>query len=515
MTLGGVVVSMEDKFLSCRVDFVEDDLHTLCIGATRSGKSRTVVLPTIATLAVAGENMCISDPKGELHAYTANFLKAQGYNVIALDYRNPKKSSKYNFLQEIINEVNKDNLPKASKLALDMAEALVGESKGEKIWTDGEKAVLSSTIISVVYDNINNPQFQNMTNVYYFICEMCKMGENMPLERYIDDIDYNHPARSLLAASGVAPSKTRGSFYTAALATLRLFVDKNIYNISRESDFTFEQIAKEKTALFIILPDEKSTYYSLASYFIDSLYCKLVEIADLRGGRLEKRFNFILDEFGNFAPIPDFSTKLTVGAGRGIRINLFVQGVEQITSKYSEEVSQTIMGNCSVWIYLSSSDTKTRQLISQKLGEYTCSSQSRTASSNGNLLSEGNMSSSSNLIARKLLTEDEIGRIKRPYQLVMSLDYPAVMYAPDLAKTIFNKMLGLGSKEYNRKFREDFESQRPEKNEDAKIELWGIWEKYQNKQSVKSNGQRPKSAAPSMAPITNEIKIGKVDIYND
>jgi type IV secretion system protein VirD4 len=506
---------MKGRFFRSKVHFVEDDLHTLCIGATRSGKSRTVVLPTIATLAFAGENMCISDPKGELHAYTAHMLKEQGYHVIALDYRHPKKSAKYNFLQEIINEVKRGDLSKASRLAIDMAEALVGESKGEKIWPEGEKSILSSVIIAVVYDNIDNPQFQNMANVYYFICEMCKMGENMLLEKYIEALDYDHPARSLLAASGVAPSKTRGSFYTGALATLRLFVDRYIYNISNESDFTFEQIAKEKTALFIILPDEKSTYYGLASFFMDNLYCKLVEIADERGGRLEKRFNFILDEFGNFAPIPDFSTKLTVGAGRGIRINIFVQGVEQITAKYSEEVSQTIMGNCSVWIYLSSSDGKTKQIISQRLGEYTCSSQSRSASDNGNLLSGGNLSASSNLIARKLLTEDEIGRIKRPYQLVMSLDFPAVMYSPDLKKTMFNKILGLGSKEYNRKFREFFEKQRPERSKDTKMELWCIWEQYQNQHSAKSNNQRPRSAAPSMPPISNEIKIGRIGIFNE
>jgi type IV secretion system protein VirD4 len=173
------------------------------------------------------------------------------------------------------------------------------------------------------------------------------------------------------------------------------------------------------------------------------------------------------------------------------------------------------MGNCSIWIYLSSSDGKTKQIISQRLGEYTCSSQSRSASDNGNLLSGGNLSASSNLIARKLLTEDEIGRIRRPYQLVMSLDFPAVMYSPDLKKTMFNKILGLGSKEYNRKFRESFEKQRPERSKDTKMELWCIWEQYQNQHSAKSNNQRPRSAAPSMPPISNEIKIGRIGIFNE
>jgi type IV secretion system protein VirD4 len=51
-----------------------DDPHTLTIGATRSGKNRSVVLQSICTIALAGESMIISDPKAELYHYSASFL---------------------------------------------------------------------------------------------------------------------------------------------------------------------------------------------------------------------------------------------------------------------------------------------------------------------------------------------------------------------------------------------------------------------------------------------------------
>ena len=54
---------------------------------------------------------------------------------------------------------------------------------------------------------------------------------------------------------------------------------------------------KEKTALFMILPDEKTTFYGLCSLFVNQVYTKLVEMADERGGRLKIRTNFVLDEF--------------------------------------------------------------------------------------------------------------------------------------------------------------------------------------------------------------------------
>ena len=43
--------------------YIKDDLHSLTVGATRSGKTRNLVLQTIINTGLAGENMIISDPK--------------------------------------------------------------------------------------------------------------------------------------------------------------------------------------------------------------------------------------------------------------------------------------------------------------------------------------------------------------------------------------------------------------------------------------------------------------------
>ncbi len=42
------------------------------------------------------------------------------------------------------------------------------KAKWEKIWKDGEMSVIAGAIMSVVFDNKNNPEFQNLTNVYTF-----------------------------------------------------------------------------------------------------------------------------------------------------------------------------------------------------------------------------------------------------------------------------------------------------------------------------------------------------------
>lgn len=207
-------------------------------------------------------------------------------------------------------------------------------------------------------------------------------------------------------------------------------------------------------------------------------YELLAEAADKRGGRLERRVNFLLDEFGNFTPISDMTNKLTVAAGRGMRYALYVQGFDQLKEKYSDNIANTIKGNCQIWAYLQSDDPETLREISDKLGSYTTSSYQLSAS-NGRFTTPSS-SQSVSLTERKLLNTDEVRRVKRPYQIITSRDHPAMMYAPDLSKWLFNQMLGMGDMEHNRKLREERENKRPVITDTKQeIALWNIWVYYQ------------------------------------
>ena len=196
----------------------------------------------------------------------------------------------------------------------------------------------------------------------------------MPILEYVKKLPNSHPARALLSISDVAPSRTRGSFYTSALTTLRLFTSKSIYAITHQSDFSLADMGSKKQALFIILPDEKTTFYPIASLIVSQQYELLAEAADRRGGRLKKRVNFVLDEFGNFTPISDMTNKLTVAAGRGMRYSLYIQSFSQLKQKYDDNIADTMKANCQTWVYLQADDPETLREISDKLGSYTTSS---------------------------------------------------------------------------------------------------------------------------------------------
>ncbi len=493
---GGIVIGMKKDGDKEKIHYIKDDVHTLVVGATRSGKSRCLVIPSICSIGLSGESMVISDPKGELFQYTNKYLKSLGYEVICLDYKNPQKSSKYNLLQPVINAVKENDMEKAESLAWDITNILVGDGvSNEKIWENGEKSVIAVAILSVVLNNIEDyskskEEYQNLTNVYWFIAEMNKKIEDKyPIELYIKDLPQNHPARALLSISEIAPSRTRGSFFTSALTTLRLFTSKSIYNITNLSDFNLEDIGRKKQAVFFILPDEKTTYYQIASLVLSELYEILVRQADERGGRLENRVNFILDEFGNFVKISDFTSKLTVAGGRGMRFNLFLQSFEQLDKKYGKEESHIIKSNCQNWVYLQADDEETLQSICNKLGKYTTSAYQ--LSSNHAKHTNPSSSHSLSLVSRELLTTDEIRRIKRPYQLVISRSYPCMSVAYDLSKWNFNTMCGLGDEENNRKIRQKRENERAKHKNTDDIKLWGIWDEYRKKIEQSSEAKQP------------------------
>lgn len=260
---------------------------------------------------------------GELFQYTAKTLERIGYKVYTLDFKTPLKSSKYNFLQPVIEAINNNDMPKAVNYCSDIVESLVGEvGNREAIWINGEKSVEKAGIMAVVTENTNKKEYQNLPNVYNFIAEMCKEQEDktMLMDTFLMSLPDSHPAVASFAAARIAPSKTRASFFTSALATLSIFIDDYIASMISESEIDINKFSKEKSVLYMILPDEKTTFYGLCSLFVNQVYTKLVELADERGGRLKIRTNFILDEFGNFTAIPNFGGFLTVGGGRRNKI---------------------------------------------------------------------------------------------------------------------------------------------------------------------------------------------------
>lgn len=475
----GLVIGMTKVGDKEMIICIIEDKHTIIIGATRSGKTRREIAETIWLRSFCEKSMIINDPKGDLYLFFYPYLIESGYDVYTFDLNSPRKSMHYNFLHYICQAAVQGDIPQAIDYTWDLVSVLVGEPKGEPLWTNGTAASIAAAILTLVMQAAE--VYQNLTNCYEFIHHMCKDNgyDEMPIVQYFADLPDTHPAKMVFAAAEISPDKMRGSFFGSALTVLRLFTDWNIAEMTSKSDFDLKDIGKKKSALFIIIPDEKTSRYSLASLFISQAYVALTEVARKNGNRLPVPVDFILDEFGNCPAIPGFGTMMSVGAGRGIRFTLVLQDYQQLEKLYKHD-HENIKGNSQVTVYLKTPTQKTLDELSKRTGTYTV--QANSSSSQGSSKSSSNsVTSSANMVSRSLLFPDEIGRIDYPYSLVYHTGkYPAIMYSPDLSEYYANKELGLGDEEYNKKIIMEREEAREERDITPPL-LWGIWNQEKEK----------------------------------
>lgn len=441
---GGIIFGMEKVTeIKEKVWLDNEDKHTMLLATTRMGKSRKVIMPSIWELAKAQESMILGDPKGELYITCKPYLEKQGYDVIALNLREPLKGNQWNMLDLINKEVDKGNIAKATEYAWAIANAIVNQTpttSSEPIWKNGEQSTIAALTLLASLESEFKFQ-RHMSTAYYLLAEYGQPLEDdtIPLLEYIKSLPVKHPAKAAFATANIAPYKTRASFFTSALADLRLFSDPTISDMTSKQDHDLESVGIKKTAVFLIIPDEDKTRNVLATLYIDQVYQALVALANKRGGRIPRRVNIILDEFGNLPPIPEFDSKLTVAGGRGIRFCIALQDITQLKKLYDKN-AQTITGNCHNWIYIKTADVETAKVISAKTGQYTVETDnlSHTAQSKGHSSTHGTGNT-----GRALLMMDEVLRWNPNLSLILPIDnFPVRYELPDLSAWGANKDFG-------------------------------------------------------------------------
>ena len=146
------------------------------------------------------------------------------------------------------------------------------------------------------------------------------------------------------------------------------------------SDIELADIGRKKTALFIVVQDEKKTYHSLVTILLKQCYETLIAVAQENGGELPVRTNFLLDEFANMPPLKDVTTMITAARSRHIRFTMIIQNYAQLNQVYGKENAETIRGNCGNIIYLISAELAALEEISKMCGEVKSKDDDKTAS---------------------------------------------------------------------------------------------------------------------------------------
>ena len=179
-----------------------------------------------------------------------------------------------------------------------------------------------------------------------------------------------------------APADTKGGILSVFRGKIRLFASREqLSEMLSHSDFEMASIGKQKTAVFMVIHDEKTTYHALATIFIKQCYETLIDVAQKSPeGKLPYRTNFILDEFANMPPLKDVTTMVTAARSRDIRMTMIIQNFAQLNEVYGKDDAETIRGNCGNMIYLLTTELAALEEISKLCGEKKSKDKDKTAS---------------------------------------------------------------------------------------------------------------------------------------
>ena len=346
--------------------------HSLIMGASGSGKSTTFMFPLIKILARHGESMIVTDPKGELYEECGNLLKDKGYKLIIVNFRDPDEGSAWNPFTYPYSLYKAGEIDKANELLQDLAANILIDpnNRQEPFWENTASNFFTGLALGLFDDGTEEQININSINLMAEMGED-RIGASTYIKEYFKSKGELSPAYIAATSCINAPNETRGGIMSTFRTKTRVFSSQQrLSEMLSYSDFDIRDVGKEKTAIFLKVHDEKTTYHALATIFVKQLYEALIAVAQTCPGlKLPYRTNFILDEFANMPALKDVESMITASRSRNIRFSFVIQNFSQLNKVYGKDVAETIKGNCGNFVYLMSTELSALEEISKLLGD--------------------------------------------------------------------------------------------------------------------------------------------------
>jgi type IV secretion system protein VirD4 len=224
-------------------------------------------------------------------------------------------------------------------------------------------------------------------------------------------------ASELLLAFALTPDKEAGSIASTARSSLSLWTDERVAAATAFSPqaLDLDRLLGEAGTLYLVAPaEEAERCRPLFSALLLSLLRRATARARALGGVLEPRLLLALDEAANFARIPRLAGYASSGPGQGIQLLLCYHDLAQVEAGYGPEAARTIWNNCRARVLLpGQGDIKTLELFSRAIGDETRTYRSQRRD-------QWNSTSSEQRVGRPLVSVDELRRLANAVLLYAS-----------------------------------------------------------------------------------------------
>ncbi|RJE46683.1 conjugal transfer protein TraG [Dehalobacter sp. MCB1] len=413
-----------------------DDVHTLMIGASGVGKTAFFLYPNLEYACATKMSFLCTDTKGDLYRNYGGIARDYyGYNIAVIDLRNPTRSDGNNMLHLVnrymdIYRKDENNLAakaKAEKYAKIISKTIINSSGNSAafgqnaFFYDAAEGLLTSVILLLAEylpPTEDDPrERRHIISVFKMVQDLLApsriKGKNQ-FQLLMDKLPPDHKARWFAGAALNSAEQAMASVMSTVLSRLNAFIDSEMEQIlCFDSAVDAERFCNEKTAVFIVLPEEDLTKYFMVSLMIQQFYREILSVADEQGGKLKNRVVFYCDELGTIPPIESLELIFSASRSRRLMMVPIIQSFSQLQKNYGKEGSEIIIDNCQDTIFGGfAPQSQTAEVLSKALG-------SRTVMSGSISRGKNDPSQSLQMMERPLLTPDELKSMPKGWFVVM------------------------------------------------------------------------------------------------
>ena len=409
------------------------DVHALMIGAAGVGKTAYWLYPCIEYACASGMSWLSTDTKGDIMRNYGQIAKDYGYHVSVIDLRNPTKSNGNNLLHLVnkymdLYKKHPDKLvykARCEKYAKIISKTIIlsgmdAASFGQNAYFyDAAEGLLTATILLVA--EFCKPEQRHIVSVFKIIQELLapsgKKGKNQ-FQQLMELLPNDHKAKWFAGAALNTAEQSMASVMSTALSRLNAFLDSELEQIlCFDTEIDAEKFCNEKSALFIIMPEENPATFFMISLIIQQLYREILAVADENGGKLKNRCVFFCDEYGTLPKIESAEMMFSASRSRRLQIVPIIQSFSQLEKNYGKESAEIIVDNTQLTIFGGFAPQSTSaETLSKALG-------SRTVMSGSVSRSKNDPSESLQMIERPLMTPDELKSMPKGQFVVMKTGF--------------------------------------------------------------------------------------------
>lgn len=366
----------------------------VCIAATGEHKTTSVFYPNLLSDHLEG-SIVILDSKGELYRDTANYQRSIGREPILFNPLDYKHSWKYNPLEQARNLREVRELAQTILVnGVKAMELSAGKSGGnDAVWLNMAQPLLTS---SMLYCKQKGKPMNTITESLRLILN----HTNEELELLFSNSNEQIREQFNIFRTSLESPKTASSIKVTLATNLQIFLDKNIEEVTKETEFTAEDLRQKPIALYVSYSNQKAIYLSP---FLSVFYSQLISHAMESYTSENNTVYYLFDEFATATgQILNFHNTAAVCRSSKMSFLICLQSISQLFQLYGRDNGLTILNNLKTKCVLPSiTDLSTLEYISELCGYVETKKKSSTQSCS-------NTSTSYSTVNEKMFTESDV-----------------------------------------------------------------------------------------------------------